>query len=103
MRRSSGIVTFFIFLIAIAINCQQATQITSAKSLSQTPIVNATEFSNKAADSQLVTAEDDADEIPDLQLVETGISDDDLGFLRLTVSKAVLHYTHAKQPTVLRL
>jgi hypothetical protein len=104
MRRLSDIVTFFIFLLAIASNCQQAAEITSAKSLTQTTVVNAIEFSNVVGDFQLLTPDDDADEILNLPLAQSGISVDDLlALLPLTVSKAVLHPAHPKPPEILRL
>ena len=104
MHRLSDIVTIFIFLLAIAIYCQQATQITPVNGTYQTAVVGPTEFSNKAADSQLLTEDDDADEIPDLPLVESGMSLDDLfAFFPPTISKAVLHMAHPKPPEILRL
>lgn len=104
MRRLSDGVIVFIFLLAIAIYCQQATQITLVNGVSQTPVVNPAEFPNQANDAQLIAVDDDADEIPGLPLVEIGFSVDDLiAFLPLTISNAVLHYTHVKQPEILRL
>ena len=104
MRRLSDTVIVFIFLLAIAIYCQQAAQITPVNGAYQTAVVNPAEFSNEAVDSQLLTADDDADEIPDSPLVESGMSLDDLfAFFPPTISKAVLHMAHPKPPEILRL
>lgn len=101
MRRLS---IAFIFVLAIAIYCQQATQITPVNGASYIAVVDPTEFSNKAVDSQLLTANDDADEIADLPLVESGMTLDDLfAFFPPTISKAVLHMAHPKPPEILRL
>jgi hypothetical protein len=104
MQISSRMVIFFIFLLAIAINCQQAAQISPVDGLSQTSVVNAKGFFNRADDSQLIAAGDDADEVPNLPLVESGMSVDDLfAFFPPTISNAVFHIAHPKPPEIIRL
>ena len=103
MRRAIGIVSFLVFLLAIAINCEQTIEATTAKNSSSNAVMSFAEFSDTSAGSQLLTADDDADRIATLTSVGDRISVDDFEFFPLIISKAILHPAYANQPTVLRL
>jgi hypothetical protein len=103
MRRPFRTAAFLVFLLATAINGQQATDNISAKNLSDIAVINSTEFSAEAGNSQFLTTDDDADQIANSEPVEKRISVDDLALFPAIISKAILHPPFADEPTVLRL
>jgi hypothetical protein len=102
--RTSLALIIFIFLLAIAVDWQQAVQVTAVVGVPQISVLNAPGFSNGADDSQFIAADDDAGEAPNLPLVESGMSVDDfLALFPPTISIAVFHIVHPRPPELLRL
>jgi len=99
MLRAVDLLTLFVFLIAVAGNCVQASQIT----LDPIAIVLDESDSSEGEDSEFLLADDKSDDTSGPRLVQsTRIPMDDVLF-SVTFSIAVVAAVQHKRSTVLRL
>jgi hypothetical protein len=101
MPRAVDLLTLFIFLIAIAGNCFQASQVTLDPIASPVTVHNAS--SPSADNSEFLLADDDSDDTPSPLLVQNTFMPVGAVLLATTFPIGVVAVVQAKQPTVLRL